>query len=528
MSDNAFDEAWADSEPVAHKEPPKSDDRFRLISTLISTPDTLSDGAKEFKTLEKLIRTDFLKLASGVGIPGESALYNSLLTLLSDLRDLVEFPHLANKNVLAVGGGFSSGKSGFLNSILGEENLLPEGIRETTAIPTYLTHEDAESILALNTFDRTQRLTRGELNAISHAFNAGQSDDSKIQFYHILKLIQIQSPCMKWKNIALLDTPGYSKPNIGDAADAGTEAGNTDEEKAREHLSLADHLIWSIAGKDGVLQGPDIAFLRDKVRWGRPLYLLINKCDELAKSDVRAIFDGSVAAAKSAGFDIAGASAYSARMKKVYCGDDPRQWFDEIDGKCKYTQWRGRFKSVIEKVIRFNAEEEKRCSELEKSLKPIYLKGDSVLTESQISDLKQTMGVISRERKEHAAATQQFVTFGEKVERQLMAILKKLGVSDETASAVGLEATSTSDMRLLKKKKGDKIVGKIETISRFSGCYVRCPKEDAEDQVRIKYPEIKKHYTNPEDFFAVGKQVELTVYDVDFREKRVIFTVVPL
>lgn len=527
MSDNAFDDALEEvGLDVGQSDKPVSDDRFRLISTLISTPDALSEGIREFKALENLVRTDFLKLTAGVGIPGESILFNELLTLLSDLRDLVEFPHLANKNVLAVGGGFSSGKSGFLNSILGEEELLPEGIRETTAIPTYLTHADEESILSLNTFDRTQRLTRSELMSISHAFNAGQSNDAKIQFYHILKLIQIQSPCMRWGNIALLDTPGYSKPNIGDEASAGTEAGNTDEEKAREHLSLADHLIWSIAGKDGVLQGPDIAFLRDKVKWDRPLYLLINKCDELARSDVQGIFEGSLAAARTAGFEIAGASAYSARTKTVYCGDDPRKWFDEINGKCKFTQWRGRFKAVVEKVIRYNAEEERNCSAFEKCLKPVYLKGDSVLTEDQISELRHAMEVISKERKEHAAATKQFIAFGEKVERQLNSILTKLGVSDETAAAVGLAATSSSDPKLLKLKKGDKIVGTVETLSRFRGCFIGSTA--ASDQIRIKYPDILKHYTNPESVFGVGKQVELTVYDVSFSDKRVTFTVVPI
>ena len=65
-------------------------------------------------------------------------------------------------------------------------------------------------------------------------------------------------------------------------------------------------------------------------------------------------FKSVLAAAKKAGFEIAGASAYSARRKKVYCGDDPVAWFDAIDAKCKYTQWRGRFKAVIEKVIKYN------------------------------------------------------------------------------------------------------------------------------------------------------------------------------
>lgn len=72
--------------------PAQKDDRFRLISTLISTPDVLSEGDRKYCALEKLIRTDFLKLTATVGIPGESAIYAELLTLLADLRELVEFP----------------------------------------------------------------------------------------------------------------------------------------------------------------------------------------------------------------------------------------------------------------------------------------------------------------------------------------------------------------------------------------------------------------------------------------------------
>ena len=115
----------------------ETDSRFQLLTKLISTPETLSEDEESFRKLEKLIRSDFLKLCSGIGIPGESALYNELLLMLSDLRKLIEFPYLANKNLLAVGGGFSAGKSRFLNSIVGEELLLPEGIQPTTAIPTW-------------------------------------------------------------------------------------------------------------------------------------------------------------------------------------------------------------------------------------------------------------------------------------------------------------------------------------------------------------------------------------------------------
>ena len=216
----------------------EADSRFRLLSRLISTPETLSEGEREFRALEKRIQSDFLSITSNVGMPGESAMYAKLLTLLEDLHELVNFPYLANKNILAVGGEFSAGKSRFLNAVFGEENLLPTDPNPTTAIPTYLIYGEQENISALNSFSRLQTLSREELNAISHGFNANQTDaESRISFYHVLRLLQVKSPSMKrWPNIAFLDTPGYSKPkeNIDDEdAAAGTDAGTTDEEKAR-------------------------------------------------------------------------------------------------------------------------------------------------------------------------------------------------------------------------------------------------------------------------------------------------------
>ena len=40
--------------------------------------------------------------------------------------------------------------------------------------------------------------------------------------------------------------------------------------------------------------------------------------------------------------------------------------------------------------------------------------------------------------------------------------------------------------------------------------------------------EIERYYASPEKSFAVGTQVELTVYEVQYSDKRVVFTVVPV
>lgn len=525
-----FDDDKLNSLPVVNNKDKKqsatADDRFELLAKLISTPEQHSSSATIFKKLETLIRKDFLKLCAGVGIPGESSLYQELLVTLGDLQELIEFPYLANKNILAVGGGFSAGKSRFLNSILGIDQLLPEGLLPTTAIPTYLISGETESIVALNTFNRSQELDRESLNSISHAFNMGEK--STISFYHILKLIQIQSPDLKWDNIALLDTPGYSKPHSEDDSSdrRGTDAGNTDEEKAREHLSQADHLIWVISVTDGTFQLPDIEFLQQKVKWERPLYILINKADEKTQSDVKNIFERIREDALNAGFNLAGISAYSSRNKKVFFGDDPKDWFDEINQKCKFTRWRGRFQAVFEKIIAFNAEEEERCRVLKSSLDPIYLKCDEVLSQAQVEKLKDTMKIISSDSKTHAEAAKQFVIFSEKVEKLLEELLAQIGVADETASAVGIEGRYVIAEGVLPKfKKGDVLQGTVDSLSKFRGCFISS--ESLDDQIRIRYSDIEKHYTDPAKSFGEKKKVTLTVYEIDRAENTIVFTVLP-
>ena len=507
--------------------PAQKDDRFRLISTLISTPDVLSEGDRKYRALEKLIRTDFLKLTATVGIPGESAIYAELLTLLADLHELVEFPYLANKNVLAVGGEFSAGKSRFLNAVFGVDNLLPTDPNPTTAIPTYLTYSEQERILSLNTFNRSQLLSREELNAISHGFNANQSDaDSRISFYHILRLLQVQSPDMKWKNIAFLDTPGYSKPKESvedEEAAKGTDAGNTDEEKAREHLSTADYLIWVVSAADGTFQQPGIVFLRDKVKWNKPLYLLVNKADQPTSSDLPAIFKQICNDVRNAGFNVAGASAYSSRERKVYLGDDPADWFKAIDGKLKLTKWRGRFKAITEKVIRYCDGVQTHCADYERMLKRLELEPD--LEDALSAKVKELRKGISEECRKRKVAVEQFTAFSDKVEKGIDGLLRAIGVEEEKAADVGLVAVG-SGTDLIKLKKGEKIIGTVEVISQFSGCFIVAPQ--IKQQIHIKYKDIEAVYTEPKATFAKGRNVELTVYEVKFGENSVVFTARPL
>ena len=516
--------------PVAETPRSTSDSRFRLLATLISAPDMLPTGEIEFRELEKLIQKDFLRLTADIGIPGESALYAELLNLVKKIHELVEFPYLANKNIVAVGGEFSAGKSCFLNAIFGTSDLLPTNARPTTAIPTYLTQENAEAIRALNTFGRRQDLNREELKAISHGFNDDQAEASdKISFYHILKTLQVQSPSMRWKNIAFLDTPGYSKPKeTVDGKDAvfGTDAGNTDEEKACEHLSKADYLIWVVGAKDGTFQHDGIVFLRDKVKWKKPLYLLVNKADEPARSNLPDIFNEICGKAESAGFTVAGRSAYSSAEQKVYLGDNPSDWFDKIDSKRKLTTLRGQFKEILGKVIRKCDEIESACSSYKDLLARIECGQSLDLSEEETDKLQNLRESLEKECDRRRVAVTAFSRFSDKVEKQLDGLLKVIGIAEESASDVGLTAIGMQDAQLLRHKKGDKLSGTVVSYSRFNGCWLSVAGENADCRVQIKKAEVEK-VTDPAKYFAVGKKFDLTVYEVNFSKSQVLLTVAP-
>ncbi len=499
------------------------DGRFRLLSTLISAPDVLSKEAKAFRELDDLARSRFLELTAQLGVPGESGLYDGLLALLEDLDELVQFPYLANKNVVAVGGEFSAGKSRFLNSVFGVGNLLPSGVNPTTSIPTYLTKGSEESIIALNTFNRVQKLTREELGQISHGFNDVAEAGNRMSFYHILKRLQVRTPEIRWENIAFLDTPGYSKPKEGlddSGLDEGTDAGNTDEKKAAEHLSSADYLIWIVGAKDGTLQQPGIDFLKKKVKWTKPVYLVVNKADEPARHELEGIYE-RICSDMADKFTLAGACAYSSRENAVFLGDDPRTWFDDIDRRRKLTKWRGRFKDSMSGVVDFCATVEKKCNGYVRLLRRVEC--DAGVEDGLVSELAELRKGLEGEQSKRKGAVAAFSTFISSVEKKLESLLDMVGVVEESVSDVGLRAVSEGAGEISGIKRGGKLEGTVDVFSKFRGCFISIPAISR--QARIKYADIEASFTDPESFFAVGRTIDLIVYDVDYKTGRIEFAV---
>jgi len=203
--------------------------------------------------------------------------YAELIVLKDEIVNILNFPKLENHYTVAVGGGFSSGKSTFLNQVLGLKNILPTDTNPTTSISSYITSASEDNFLGLNNFNNIIKLDKEAIQAISHAFNKKY----KLSFSHILKLIMIEQKDFKYKNLVFLDTPGYSK------SDSMESVNNTDENVAREHLRTTDFLIWLVDCQTPI-SSSDMKFIQT-LELEHPILVVLNKADKKTPNDVESL-----------------------------------------------------------------------------------------------------------------------------------------------------------------------------------------------------------------------------------------------
>ena len=308
---------------------------LELITHLVAHPPTGKTGSQwtQLECLHKLIHSSYVNLAARDNYPAEALAYRDLQTLEASLEDMVIFPDLANKTVIGVGGGFSAGKSRFLNTLVGTM-LLPEALEPTTAIPTFLTGGTSEDITALNTFKHQITIDAQALEAISHRFHDYYKKNfgREVGFSHILKLLMVRRPGFPWNNLAFLDTPGYSK--------AEAEGAHTDEGLALRQLSEADRVVWLINARNGSIRQDDIEFLRTLAP-SRPIFVVITQSDLVNSSSIQGILAHTAESLNKAAIAVAGIMSWAAPTSqnhgKQLGGADFIAWLESMNKEPKRT-----------------------------------------------------------------------------------------------------------------------------------------------------------------------------------------------
>ncbi|MEY2151064.1 dynamin family protein [Rhodanobacter sp. 115] len=287
---------------------------YQLVAKLHDAKPEPHASAVEFN---RLLSDDYPRFADAESSLAEEAKALMLLQSVGrELEMIARFPDIHRHRMICLAGGFSAGKSSFINSFIDDPKIrLAEGVRPVTAIPSYVVASDAPSIQACSINGGQFELEPELYSKLSHAFvqSMGFNLSDLMPFVFIGARLNAEF----FEHVCLIDTPGYN------AGHGVADGGVRDRQQASSLARQADGLIWMI-GVDagGVLTASDLEFLKE-VGHKKPLYVVLNKCETKSEDDLVDLIERIADDLAGQGIDVAGVSAYSAiEQREIKCHDE--------------------------------------------------------------------------------------------------------------------------------------------------------------------------------------------------------------
>jgi len=178
---------------------------------------------------------------------------------------------IKNKTTIAFVGEFSAGKTAIVNRILSQDDpnvpQLPESAKATTAIPTYISNGINAAYRFVSPDNILKGISENTFKSISKETLEQAGDVSSLIKYFV----------MTYKNthlekLSILDTPGFISNDPKDA------------ERTIGVINECDALFWVFDTNVGTVNGTSIKTIKKNFK--KPLYVVINKIDTKAKSEV--------------------------------------------------------------------------------------------------------------------------------------------------------------------------------------------------------------------------------------------------
>ncbi|AFL97929.1 dynamin family protein [Ornithobacterium rhinotracheale] len=183
---------------------------------------------------------------------------------------------IQNKTSIAFVGEFSAGKTSIVNRIISQDDpkapTLPVSTKASTAIPTYISGglitdftfvapNNEQKSITENSFKRVKKEVLDQVKGISS----------------LIKYFVMTYKNDNLKEISILDTPGF---NSNDSEDA---------ERTIEVINECDALFWVFDVNAGEVNRQSIKLIKEHLH--KPLYVVINKIDTKAESEVKKVLD---------------------------------------------------------------------------------------------------------------------------------------------------------------------------------------------------------------------------------------------
>ncbi|EKO3940799.1 dynamin family protein [Vibrio metschnikovii] len=322
--------------------------RYQLVCRASQPTSTMDvQLQQELQKLESLINRDLIAL-SRQGCPDNiTDILRSFDHELTRFRQFCEFPQLATKSIIGIGGGFSTGKSSFINKLIGKKCLAVE-VDPTTSMPAYVMKGNQEQIKAINLYNCAIDLTAQQLATLTHE----EKEIYGSQVGLALKAAFLLLTDFQWQNLAILDTPGYSKPEDSEWNE------RTDENLARDQLNTADYILWAVQADSGTISEQDIKFL-NTIDKEIPKLVILTRADKKPREDIESITTLIKSTLTNRGISIIDVVPFSRKSKAGFPLDKVIKQFDLWDQQNNPIMFAQHFKKLFIEYQNF-IESEKR------------------------------------------------------------------------------------------------------------------------------------------------------------------------
>ncbi|GHS37983.1 hypothetical protein VN1158_11520 [Helicobacter pylori] len=370
-------------------------------------------GLEEYQCI---LDNNFLEFASGVDSLKEKEI--ALLTLQEikkELQLVASYPSLFQKTIVAVGGGFSTGKSTFLNNLLGLKLKLPEHIDPTTAIPTYCLKGKKEVLMGFS--------QNGGMVELPHlTFDHKFLNSFGFNLKEIMPFMLLSAPSVPFEFLCFIDTPGYNPGNQGYTGG--------DKEASKESLKHAKHILWLISCERGGIESDDLEYLQELYEEGKQVFIVLSRADRRTKSQLEEVAVQTKETLENNGIEFLGIGAYSVkRYQEIKEFSEKSPVFDSLEKFLtklnKRSEKQNEILSVLyeihlayEKAIQQDADKFKRYQKALHSIKlDLMQKGFDDFSDAsfnKIESLKKEFSEQERSKRENLAQLNQVINLFKK------------------------------------------------------------------------------------------------------------------
>ncbi len=309
-------------------------ERYDLIARILNAR-IENEGLEEYQSV---LDNEFLEFASGVDSLKEKEIALLVLQeIKKELQLVASYPSLFQKTMVAVGGGFSVGKSTFLNNLLGLKLKLPEHMDPTTAIPTYCLKGKKEVLMG---FSQNGGMVELPHLAFDHQFLKSLGFNLK----EIMPFMLLSTPSVPFEFLCFIDTPGFNSANQGYT--------DGDEQASKESLKHAQHILWFISCESGEIHEDDLEYLQELYEEGKQVFIVLSRADSRTKRQLEEVAIKIKETLEDKGIEFLGIGAYSAtRYQEIKEFSEKSPVFDSLEEFLKKLNQRSEKQNEILSVL---------------------------------------------------------------------------------------------------------------------------------------------------------------------------------